>query len=199
MHHCLTISEILHRIFRFCVAPGPHPLNTLAAATRAYLSPLLKCLPSELWFEERQPIHNGKTLVTFHLRQLPGTMSEWNTVHKHVHRVKKLGLDLGRWNVGSKVTYHVSPAAFQAILMCCTERGWPDQSNAAFLLNLEKLSWDWNGNNQSAFRNVLCLASSNLKSFDMCFFFKNLWMPTSQLPLLKCSHHFPTSSQGCRH
>lgn len=82
MHHCLTISEILHQIFDYCVEQEPYYEPTLAAASRTCnvfyepavdalyrnlqdLTPLLKLLPRTLWFEEQEPSRGPGKIGSF--------------------------------------------------------------------------------------------------------------------------------------
>ncbi|KAK7694347.1 hypothetical protein QCA50_001532 [Cerrena zonata] len=180
MHHCLTISEILDHVFEYCVAQEVDYENTLAAVARTCktfyepavsalyyqlqdLSPLLKLLPKDFWFEEQEPGSLGGILVTLHLTKLPEADADWANVNKHLHRVKKIKIDDQR---SCKIRHRISHLAIQAIVLRCAQMGWPDQPNAVFLPQLETLYWDWGNHDLSLFGSVFCIASSRLKIFS---------------------------------
>lgn len=76
MHRCLCISEILREIFEYCALSNLSPLAHLARTCRLFrepaldilwrelddVSPLMKCLPSNLWVEEESVFDTGRTI-----------------------------------------------------------------------------------------------------------------------------------------
>ena len=76
MHPCLYITEIVTEIFEYCALFGPSPLARLARTCHVFresaldilwrelddFSPLVKCLPPELWQEDECSSDLGESI-----------------------------------------------------------------------------------------------------------------------------------------
>ncbi|KAF9448667.1 hypothetical protein P691DRAFT_32469 [Macrolepiota fuliginosa MF-IS2] len=137
MHHCLSIPEIFQLIseqVHWCWDgdSGPHPLVSLACTCRAWseialdelwctidtFTPLVKCMPRDLWRLEDRLVVLNRSLLT----------SDMEIFRKYASRVK--AMDHLEYHSDMHTLTHVS--IYQALFLAY---------DGCLLPNLEELSW----------------------------------------------------------